>query len=78
MRSAVRAPGVLPVYDPDDADEAEQKRPHAWTDAGAIGAELLKKSQALKLEPDREPRRSTRRCTASASRPRWAATSTCR
>src|SRR5207245_601578 len=42
MQKSVQA-WVLPVYDPNDADEAKQKRPHAWTDAAMVGEGLLKK-----------------------------------
>jgi alpha-2-macroglobulin len=48
MQKSVQA-WVLPLYDPSDADEAKKKRPHEWNDANVIGAELLKKGNALKL-----------------------------
>lgn len=41
---------VLPVYHPDTPD-SERKRPYAWGDTQRIGADILKQSEALKLEP---------------------------
>jgi alpha-2-macroglobulin len=40
---------LLPVYNPDDAEEHKRKRPHHWGNAEEIGEPLLKKSQAIKL-----------------------------
>ncbi len=48
MQKSVQA-WVLPVYDPTVEDEAKKKRPHEWTDASVIGADLLKKGSAVKL-----------------------------
>ena len=48
MTKSVKA-WLLPVYDPNDAEEPKKKRPHEWNDANLIGADLLKKGAAVKL-----------------------------
>ena len=49
MQKAVQA-WVLPLHDPQDPDEAKQKRAHAWSDSALIGPEVLRRATPLKLE----------------------------
>ncbi|MEO6953433.1 MAG: MG2 domain-containing protein [Polyangia bacterium] len=49
MKRSVQA-WLLPEYDPADADEAKNKRPHQWTDPERIDPELLKQGKPLQLE----------------------------
>src|SRR5712691_7625260 len=41
---------LLPVYHP-ETPEKDRKYPHAWNDTQRIGADILKQSEVMKLEP---------------------------
>jgi len=42
---------VLPVYEPNNQEERQKKKPHQWNDTAVIGPEILKVSSPLKLAP---------------------------
>lgn len=41
---------LLPVYHP-DTPQSERKHPYSWNDTQRIGADILKQSEVLKIEP---------------------------